>query len=338
MRIFIIGAGAMGGLYGGMMAEGGADVTLIDIRADHVAQINAKGLAVSGLTGARTIAIPAACTIAGLPQADVVFVQTDINATRAAAETAAQVLAPDGCAITLQNGIGNVEILSEVLGQERVLAGVSYHSAALTGLGSLRHSSHSLEAKTWIGELDGRRSQRVDMIAAALSGGRLNPHVTDNILGVLWGKLIHNCALNPICAVTGLRMGQMARLPETDLMQSKILQEAIAVAVAKGITLAPNPDPMSYLKDYSRLKYTQPSMQQHMESGRQTEIDAINGAIVREAEAVGVPAPYNHAISLMIKGRESHMMAALHETPPDWSALEAAARQEAEKAYPKEVT
>jgi 2-dehydropantoate 2-reductase len=241
-------------------------------------------------------------------------------------------LADDGCAITLQNGIGNVEILSAVLGQERVLAGVSYHSAALTGLGSLRHSSHSLEAKTWIGELDGRRSQRVDMIAAALSGGRLNPHVTDNILGVLWGKLIHNCALNPICAVTGLRMGEMARLAETDLMQTKILQEAIAVAEAKGITLAPNPDPMSYLKDYSRLKYTQPSMQQHMESGRQTEIDAINGAIVREAEALGVAVPFNHAISLMIKGRERHMMAVTHQPQPDWSALEAAARAEVEQS------
>ena len=331
MRIFIIGAGAMGGLYGGMMVEGGADVTLIDVRADHVAEINATGLAVSGLTGSRKIAIAASSDVSELGKADVVFVQTDINSTRAAAETAAQVLADDGCAITLQNGIGNVEILSAVLGQERVLAGVSYHSAALTGLGSLRHSSHSLEAKTWIGELDGRRSQRVDMIAAALSGGRLNPHVTDNILGVLWGKLIHNCALNPICAVTGLRMGEMARLAETDLMQTKILQEAIAVAEAKGITLAPNPDPMSYLKDYSRLKYTQPSMQQHMESGRQTEIDAINGAIVREAEALGVAVPFNHAISLMIKGRERHMMAVTHQPQPDWSALEAAARAEVEQ-------
>lgn len=332
MRIFIIGAGAMGGLYGGMMVEGGADVTLIDVRADHVAEINAAGLAVSGLTGSRKIAIAASSDVSELGKADVVFVQTDINATKAAAETAAQVLADDGCAITLQNGIGNVEILSAVLGQERVLAGVSYHSAALTGLGSLRHSSHSLEAKTWIGELDGRRSQRVDMIAAALSGGRLNPHVTDNILGVLWGKLIHNCALNPICAVTGLRMGEMARLAETDLMQTKILQEAIAVAEAKGITLAPNPDPMSYLKDYSRLKYTQPSMQQHMESGRQTEIDAINGAIVREAEALGVAVPFNHAISLMIKGRERHMMAVTHQPQPDWSALEAAARAEVEQS------
>ena len=332
MRIFIIGAGAMGGLYGGMMVEGGADVTLIDVRADHVAEINATGLAVSGLTGSRKIAIAASSDVSELGKADVVFVQTDINATKAAAETAAQVLADDGCAITLQNGIGNVEILSAVLGQERVLAGVSYHSAALTGLGSLRHSSHSLEAKTWIGELDGRRSQRVDMIAAALSGGRLNPHVTDNILGVLWGKLIHNCALNPICAVTGLRMGEMARLAETDLMQTKILQEAIAVAEAKGITLAPNPDPMSYLKDYSRLKYTQPSMQQHMESGRQTEIDAINGAIVREAEALGIAVPFNHAISLMIKGREQHMMAVTHQPQPDWSALEAAARAEVEQS------
>ena len=153
--------------------------------------------------------------------------------------------------------------------------------------------------------------------------------MTDNIVGVLWGKLIHNCALNPICAITGLRMGQMARLEETDLMQTKILEEAVAVAKAKNITLAPHPDPFAYLKDYCRLKYTQPSMQQHMESGRQTEIDAINGAIVREADALGMAAPYNHAISMLIKGRETHMIASTHDTAPDWAALEAAARGEA---------
>ncbi|MEC8792463.1 MAG: 2-dehydropantoate 2-reductase [Pseudomonadota bacterium] len=329
MRICIVGAGAMGGLYGGAMAESGADVTLLDIRQDHVDQINRDGLHIPGLPGARQGGWPATTDPAAVGKADLVFVQTDINATRAAAESAKAVLADDGCAITLQNGIGNVEILAEVLGAERVLAGVSYHSAALTGLGATRHSSHSLEAITWVGELDGRRSQRVDMVAAAITGGRLNGQVTDNIVGVLWGKLIHNCALNPICAITGLRMGQMARLEETDLMQTKILEEAVAVAKAKNITLAPHPDPFAYLKDYCRLKYTQPSMQQHMESGRQTEIDAINGAIVREADALGMAAPYNHAISMLIKGRETHMIASTHDTAPDWAALEAAARGEA---------
>ena len=330
MRICIVGAGAMGGLYGGAMAEAGADVTLLDIRQEHVDHINRDGLHITGLTGDRHVWLPATTDPAAVGKTDLVFVQTDINATRAAAESAKAVLADDGCAITLQNGIGNVEILAEVLGAERVLAGVSYHSAALTGLGATRHSSHSLEAITWVGELDGRRSQRVDMVAAAITGGRLNGQVTDNIVGVLWGKLIHNCALNPICAITGLRMGQMARLEETDLMQTKILEEAVAVAKAKNITLAPHPDPFAYLKDYCRLKYTRPSMQQHMESGRPTEIDAINGAIVREADALGIAVPYNHAISMLIKGRETHMIASTQDdTAPDWAALEAAARREA---------
>ena len=224
MRICIVGAGAMGGLYGGAMAEAGAD-TLLDIRQDHVDLINRDGLHITGLTGDRHVRLPATTDPAAVGKVDLVFVQTDINATRAAAAAKA-ILAEDGCAITLQNGIGNVEILAEVFGADRVLAGVSYHSAALTGLGATRHSSHSLEAITWVGELDGRRSQRVDMVAAAITGGRLNAHVTDNIVGgVLWGKLIHNCALNPICAITGLRMGQMARLIETDTMQTKILEE-----------------------------------------------------------------------------------------------------------------
>ena len=109
MRICIVGAGAMGGLYGGAMAEAGADVTLLDIRQDHVDHINRDGLHITGLTGERHVRLPATDP-AAVGKADLVFVQTDINATCAAAESAKAVLADDGCAITLQNGIGNVEI------------------------------------------------------------------------------------------------------------------------------------------------------------------------------------------------------------------------------------
>lgn len=330
LRICIIGSGAMGGLYGGALKEAGEDVILYDIDADVIGAIKENGLAIRGASGDRTIDIPATLDVDEIGPVDIAFVQCEIMSTEAAAKTAKKILKDDGFAITLQNGIGNAEKLQAELGEDRVLAGVCYHSAAQDGPGKV---FHTYSARTWIGEMDGRDTQRLQMLSAAMERANLNPEPTDNVIGVLWGKLIHNCALNPICAVSGLRMGEMARHPDADEMQTKIIEEGIAVAKAKGITLHPEPDPMAYLKPYCRIKYTQPSMLQHVEAGRPIEIDAINGALVHEARAIGLEVPYNHAITMMAKARASHAIRE-HENPnPDWTALEQKAR--AENPVPK---
>lgn len=164
MRICVIGAGAMGSLYGGLLARNGVDVTLVDSRADHIAAIAEDGLRLDGITGALTIPL-AATTAPADDSADVAIVLTDSNSTRAAAETAARVLTPEGWAVTLQNGVGNLETLSEVLGEARVAGGLSYHSAAFRAPG---HVSHTHAGPTWLGELDGRASPRVTALAALL--------------------------------------------------------------------------------------------------------------------------------------------------------------------------
>ena len=141
-------------------------------------------------------------------------------------------------------------------------------------------------------------------------------------MAVIWEKFALNCCINAIAATTGLRTGEMARLPELDAFQDRIIAEVMAVTEAKGIRL-PTPDLPAKIKAQCRKKFNKPSMLQHVEAGRRTEIDALNGALLREAAALGVATPYNEALVALLKGRELHQMRAIHEPDLDYAAWEA---------------
>jgi 2-dehydropantoate 2-reductase len=326
MKIVVVGAGSMGGMYGGRLAEAGEEVLLVDTWAEHVRAINDSGLRVDGVGGDRRIRIRAATPAEAKGAFDVVIVFVDANSTAAAAETAKGLLGPAGFAISLQNGIGNVETLVAALGKERVVGGLSYHSAELKGPG---HVSHTHRGNTWLGELDGRKRERVARLAAALGKADLVPEAVDNINAVIWTKFVLNCAINPLCAITGLRQGEIPRTPALDDYQDRIIEEALAVAAAKGITLA-DPDIRGSIKKQGFLKYNKPSMLQHIEKGRRTEIDSINGALAREGKAVGVATPFNEAIAMLIKGREKRRIQEAGGDAIDYAALEAEAKREYE--------
>ena len=213
--------------------------------------------------------------------ADLVIVFVDANNTGAAAATARDVLAPDGCAITFQNGIGNVEQLQAALGKERVLGGSSMCSAASIGPGHVRLTHLG---QTTIGETDGATRPRTAELAQALQDAGLETTVAPDIMAVIWEKFALNCSVNALAATTGLRAGEMTRLPELDALQDRIIAEVMAVTQAKGIRL-PTPDLPAKIKAQCRKKFNKPSMLQHVEAGRRTEIDALNGALLREAQA-----------------------------------------------------
>jgi 2-dehydropantoate 2-reductase len=318
MRICVIGAGAMGSIYGGLLARRGEDVLLIDSWPEHVAAIARDGLRLDGITGELTIEVAAACEPPAEGFADLALIQTDTNNTAAAAETAKRVLKADGFAVTLQNGIGNLEILCAKLGEARVAGGLTYHSGAVRAPG---HVSHTHAGPTWLGELDGHRSARVDDLAARLAKAGFAPTVVDNIVGTIWTKFVHNCAVNPVCAATGLRVGEIPRNRAADALQTRIIEEALEVVAAKGVALV-DPDPMASIKAFCRKKFNKPSMLQHMEAGRRTEIDALNGALVREGQALGLATPYNQAIAWLIEAMQSHRMQSLHGPAIDYEALE----------------
>ena len=318
MRFCVIGAGAMGALYGGRLRETGHDVVLVDAWGAHVEAIRRDGLRLQGPDDDRRIAIDAAHDTDPVAPADVAIVFTDANSTAAAGAIAARVLGADGYAVTLQNGIGNIEILTEALGPGRFLAGLSYHSAAVAGPG---HIHHTHRGTTWLGELDGRKTARLDALVAAFDAAGLRPTVVDDIVGFIWDKWILNSAINPVSAITGLRQGEIPRTPEVDELQTRIIDEILAVVAAKGIRLH-NPDIKDAIKAQCWKKFNKPSMQQHIEAGKRTEIDALNGAVVRLARELGVPVPFNEALTMMIKGREKCQRQLLREAPIDYEAFE----------------
>ena len=233
MKITVVGAGAMGGSYGGMLAMAGHQVSLIDTWQDHVAAINRDGLKIDGVLGEHRIRLDAATApVAGMA-ADAVIVFVDTNNTDGGAAFAAEALGADGFAITFQNGIGNVEKLQAAIGADRVLGGSSMCSAATRGPG---HVSLTHMGKTSVGETDGATRPRTEALVAALLDAGFKAEISPDIMGSIWQKFVINCGTNAIAAITGLRPGEFVRLPETDAFQDRVLAEVMAVVNAKGIT------------------------------------------------------------------------------------------------------
>lgn len=330
MRIAVVGAGAMGALFGARFAEAGAEVVLLDRDAAHVAAIAADGLALTGPDGTETRHRLAATTDpAALAEADLALVMVDGNATTAVATMLAERLPREAFVLTLQNGIGNVEALVDALGAARVMAGSTYNSAARPAPGRVAHTNLG---ETTIGETDGGRTARLDGIAALFAAAGLPVTASDNVMGHVWMKFVLNVALNPVAAITGLRPGEIARTPPALAMVHRILDETLAVVAASGVTL-PEADPRGHVVEHAFVRYNRPSMLQHVEAGRRTEIDSLNGALVRAGAAFGIPCPFNESVVLSVKSLEAR--AALRAANPtvDEPALEAAARREAEAGH-----
>src|SRR5690242_615932 len=327
MRIYMIGTGAMGSVYGGLLRNAGFDVTFIDPRRDHIERIQRDGVIVEGVRGRLVVRVPAHTSHAGLPPADLAIIFTDANATQDAARTAKDLLKPEGFALTLQNGIGNVESLVAELGAARVIAGVTMNSGALPEAGRAAYTNSGM---TSIGELDGRKTARIEELARMLNHAQIPTEVVSDPMSQIWTKFVLNCAINSLTAVTGLRSGEMYRTPEVNALQDRMLDEILAVVEKKGIRLA-EPDMRKKIKAHCRVRYNRPSMMQHVERGQRTEIDALNGALVREAKALGMSVPYNEAIVAVVKGVEKSRHQLLHEPPRDYAKLEADALEDAKR-------
>ncbi|MEM6622540.1 MAG: 2-dehydropantoate 2-reductase [Pseudomonadota bacterium] len=327
--VVVIGAGAMGGTMAAALVRGGARVVIVDTDAAHVSTINDEGLRVHGLSkheDAMSLKVPANCVAPGAAVADLAVVMTPAFETSAAAQTAAAVLKPGGSAVSLQNGLGNAEALIDVLGHERVFMGSTRASADRPALGCPRVTKMD---PTKVGELNGQTSERATWLAACFDRGGMPSSVTENIQGVLWSKFIHNCCINALSAITGLRMGEVTRIPDLGALRYAISDEALAVARANGIRLE-HPDPLPKMEIHVWRKFTKPSMLQHVDQGRMIEIDAINGWLVREATRLGLSVPVNQVVTALARGRAQAQIIASGPTP-DYAALTATAEAEIDR-------
>ncbi len=297
MKFCIIGTGAMGSLYGALLARSGVEVVFYDPWQQQIDAIRNHGLSLTGITGDFSVPVKAYSDAADLPQCDACLIQTSTYQTEAAAHVAARVLGHDGFCLTLQNGVGNIEILVDILGKNSVLGGLSYHSAAIVRPGLINHTHAGL---SWIGELSQTRTPRLQALEKTFAEAGFTPQIVDDIEGFIWGKFIHNCAINALCAVGGLRVGEIMMYPTAEAFQTKIIEEILAIVKAKGITV-PESDPKTAIKQFCKIKFNRPSMLQHLQDGRRSEIDSLNGVVVREGQRLGIATPYNDALVMIVR-------------------------------------
>lgn len=303
MKIAVIGgAGAMGAVFGGRLARAGLEVTLLDVSRPAVEAINAGGLRLADKAGeTQTIPVRATTDPAETGPVDLVLVFVKCYHTEAAIRSAAPLLGPQTAVLSLQNGWGNAPRIADIVGEARVLIGVTYNSATVLAPGRVQQAG---QGATFIGELDGRPSERLERIAAAFTAAGLETTPRDDVLQVIWSKLALNVCTLPNSALLRFYAGQLIEHePMLGLMRA-LLREVVAVANAQDIPLDFDERWEAITGLLARASGAKASMLQDVENSRRTEIDVINGAIVEAGQRLEIATPYNQAMVWLIRSLE----------------------------------
>ncbi len=307
MKILILGAGALGSALGGVLAEAGHEIWLITRNAAHVGAICQHGLTLREAGVDRVVRLHASTNArdAGLVGGVIVLVKS--AQTLEAAQTALSSVGEHTWVMSLQNGLGHEEVLAQVFGQAKVLAGKTYCGGQIIAPG---HVICGVKGKdTHIGELavnaGGALSKRLQEIALTFNGAGMETHMSDNIEGTMWDKLFINVATGALSGITRLSYGLLYQVPELAATAEAAVSEAMAVARAKGVRFDLKQPLDAWRKAGAGLPFEfKASILQTLERGVTTEIDFINGAVVRLGAQLGVATPVNSALVACIKGIE----------------------------------
>jgi 2-dehydropantoate 2-reductase len=302
MRIAIVGAGAMGSVYAGLLASAGHDVSIIDPWVEHVTAVREHGLRVEGASGDRVVRVAATTDPAEIGVVDLVVLATKAMHVRSAAEGARQLLGAETVVLTIQNGLGSADVVADVVGEERVVVGVAGgFGASIVEPGHVHHHGMKLVS---VGERDGPATERVERIADGWREAGFDVQVSDDIDRVVWGKLICNVCFSGTCTVLGLTVGEVLDDPHAWSVASACAVEAYDVARASGVALEFD-DPFAHVAAFGeRIRGAKPSMLLDRLAGRPTEIDVINGAIPPRAAELGLRAPVNETATALVKAGE----------------------------------
>jgi 2-dehydropantoate 2-reductase len=300
--VCVVGCGAVGSLFAANLAQlDDVEVWAYDLAPEHVDAINRDGLRLSG-AGDVVGRLHATSDAADLPNCDFGIVATKAMHTEAAIVATAPAFS-DGCVATVQNGIGNEEVLARHV--ERVIRGTTFPAGKLVGPG---HVQWDVKGDTTFGPFEPRPapSGEIERLAEACTRGGMPTHAVVDARGPQWRKVIFNAATNPVGALTRLTHGRVCERPDLRRVVSALVDEGKAVAAAQGIELDADPEELIDHAAKPEVAYDhKASMLQDVEAQRLTEVDYLNGGIVRFGEQHGVPTPLNAAIWALVKGLES---------------------------------
>jgi 2-dehydropantoate 2-reductase len=303
MKIAIVGVGAMGSVYAGVLGDAGNEVWAVDTWAEHVEAIRKRGLTVEGASGNRTVRIQATSDPAEVGACDLVVIATKAFDVEAAAHAAKLMVGPDTVVLPIQNGLGSADRIAAILGDERVAIGVAGgFGASIVGPGHVHHNGWELVR---LGERDGPATERINRIASVWEDAGFRVRAYDDVDQLVWEKLICNVCFSGTCAILERTIGDVLDDPAAWHVASSCATEAYEVARGRGITLDFD-DPVAYVRAFGeKIPDARPSMLLDIMARRPTEIDVINGAIPPAARQIGLAAPVNETVTALVKAKSA---------------------------------
>lgn len=297
MKISIVGPGAVGCLFASYFSAAGKDVVLLDKSPDRAMTINRNGIRVEGIGGERNVKVKATANPADIGTTDIVLICVKANDTAEASRLAQPIVADRAVVMTLQNGYGNIERIAQVVGEKHTLGGTTAQGATLLGVGHIRHAGNG---ETVIGEIDGALSDRLKNIKTLFEECGIQTKLTDDLQGLIWSKLIINVGINALTALAHLKNGKLVEYEGARSVLRAAVEEAVSVANKAGVKLLYD-DPVAKVEDVCRATAANiSSMFQDILKKKRTEVEFINGAIVKKAAELGIAVPVNETLTALI--------------------------------------
>ena len=301
VKIAVVGVGAMGSVYAALLADAGNEVWAIDVWAEHVEAIRARGLTVDGASGRRTVRLEASLDAADAGVCDLVVIATKTLHVETAAHAAKPLLGRETVVLSIQNGVGGPDRVAEILGGDRVAVGVAGgFGASVIAPGHVHHAGWELVR---LGERHGPATPRIRRIAEVWESAGFRVRTYDDVDRLVWEKLVCNVAFSATCSILERTIGEVLDDPFAWDVASCCAVEAYDVARARGIALGFD-DPVGYVRAFGEsIAGARPSMLLDLLAGRPCEIDFINGAIPPAATEVGLAAPVNEVVSALVRAK-----------------------------------
>jgi len=306
MRIMVVGVGALGSYFGGALTEAGHDVTLLVRNKAHRAAMRENGLILQrdGVEARIPVAVVDSESADEAGIADIVLVFTKTGATRAALEDARPVIGRDTRLVSVQNGLGNAEVLAGFVPMDRVIYGTTMAPGDIVGPGVVSTHGPHVTQFCAAGE-NPDTAGMADALAAMMTDAGLETRVNPDVDRVIWAKVSFNCAMNSLCALLGRTPGPLLDDPAIKAVVMATLTEGCDVAAAAGVEVDRAALHSTIEMVHREHREHKPSMLVDVENRRRTEIDSLNGAVVAIGERLGVPTPRNQTLLALIHAREA---------------------------------